>query len=536
MIVKQPKLIKITYFCVTVLAIIATGWLLAGTVTGYYKFPYDTFHANTNQLIGAIFGSLIFLMLLWYSAKWFATRFTGWLLLFLSVMSIPKIIMIYSFRLNLISDMWSYNVLGGSRANGDSWQWLYHVRALDLDSIFPHVIHIGNFYHYLYKVVVNSPKVVQWFNIGISVLSAILILNIVSYFFNRQTGMFAALTFFFLPTWYIYTTLLGAEPVWLFALLMSMSLLNRLVTYRSLKDRHFWLDAGWIVVALYFAQNIRPLSMVIVIAYGLFVWFKFKEPLKRHEHPKAVWVPRIGILAVVLVFFGLTQIEPKVDQFVYGVPIAKSSIGQEYTLATGTTIKTGGMWSSKLVKKLEKYNHDQTLTPAQKFAGFDQVLKKQLKANTEALTRNGKWKDFLFRKNEILMQPDYGPVLFWNNTRKPNYMWEDLTPFEIGTLTNLVTGFQIAFLILTMIGMLPQLVPRIDDLSGIHEKNGILVNEIVMIGMTLIFMAVEVQSRYQVAFYIPWMMISSLGMSYVVPNFSLKEKPSHSEIPVSVKN
>lgn len=533
--IKQPKLIKITYFCVTMLAIIAVGWALAGTITGYYKFPYDTFHANTNQLIGTIFGSLIFLILLWYLAKWFSTRFTGWLLLFLSIMSIPKIIMLYSFRLNLISDMWSYNVLGGSRANGDSWRWLYRLRALDLDSIFPHVIHIGNFYHYLYKVVVNSPKVVQWFNIGISILSAILIMNIVCYFFNRQTGMFAALTFFFLPTWYIYTTLLGAEPVWLFALLLSMSLINRLVTYQSLKDRHFWMDAGWIVVALYFAQNIRPLSMVIVIAYGLFVWFKFKEPLKRHENAKAIWVPRIGILAVVLVFFGLTQIEPKVDQFLYGVPIAKSSIGQEYTLATGTTVKTGGMWSSTLVKKLEKYNHDRTLTPAEKFSGFDEVLKKQLKVNTDALKKNGKWKSFLFRKNEILMQPDYGPVLFWNNTRRPNYMWEDLTPFEIGFLTNMVTGFPIAVLVLVLIGLFSQLIPKANDLSGIRERNGVLVNEIVMIGMTLIFMAVEVQSRYQVAFYIPWMVISSLGMSYMVPDFSLRKCESKPMVGITNK-
>lgn len=528
MIIKQNKVSKITYFCVTILAIIATCWQLSGTVTGYAKFPYDTFHADTNWLIVSILCGLVVMIALWYLANWFANRFTGWLLVFLSIMSIPKVIMIYGFRLNPISDMYSYNVLGSSRANGDSWLWLYHVKALDLDSIFPHVLHISNFYHYLYQVVLNSSKIVQWFNVVISVLTAILLVSVVSHFFSRQIGVFASLAFFFLPTWYVYTTLIGAEPVWLFSLLLSMHWTNQLVTYHSLRDWHLWLCIACILGALYFAQNIRPLSMIITIAYGLFVWFKFYETQPTvHQHQgdlrKAFWVPRIGILAVVFIFFGLKQIEPKVDQCLYGVPIANSSIGQTYTLATGTTIKTNGMWSSDLIQKLERYNHDKGLTPAQRFSGFDKVLKKQLKVNISALTRNGLWKDFVYHKNEILMQPDYGPVLFWDNTRRSDYEWEDLTSFEIGTLTNVTTGAQITILILVLIGLLAQLIPRGDGLRGIREKNGMLVNEIILIGMTLIFTAVEVQSRYQVAFYIPWMFISSLGMSYLIPNFSLKK-------------
>jgi uncharacterized protein with PQ loop repeat len=77
MIIRQNKLIKATYFVVTLLAIAATIWLISGTITGYFRASYKTFQPSQNGLVASIFASLLGLVLLWYLGKWFAKRFTG---------------------------------------------------------------------------------------------------------------------------------------------------------------------------------------------------------------------------------------------------------------------------------------------------------------------------------------------------------------------------------------------------------------------------------------------------------------------------
>jgi hypothetical protein len=441
---------------------------------------------------------------------------------FIAAASIPKLLMIFIFKLNPVSDMYSYNALGGSAANQDSWSWMYHVGVLDLDSIFPHVLHIANLYDILFKVSMNSPKVVQVFNVACSALTAFLILSVVSYFFNRRAGMFAALVFFFLPTWYLYTTLIGAEPVWLLALFLSMHFVIRLLAYRSLKDPQLWVSVALIIGSLYFAQCIRPLSMVFVIGYVCFVWFRLKEENDKPAR-SSFWVPRIGILAVMIGFFALNQFQPKMDQFYFGVPIASAKVGEEYTLATGTNPKTGGVYNYNMILKLEKYNHNQKLTPAQRFAGFDRILQKQMKTNITAIQAHDTWRHFFYNKNETLMKPDYGLVLFYENTRKKTNQLQVMPSSVITPLTDISTGMQVAILVLVIISLLAQLVATEDVQQRNRQRNGVLINETILIGMVMIFMLVEVQSRYQVAFYIPWLMLGSLGMSYMVPDFSLRK-------------
>ncbi|GHP13169.1 hypothetical protein YK48G_05940 [Lentilactobacillus fungorum] len=525
---KQPGFLKLTYFLVTGAAILAIIWLMAATITGYFRIFYKSFAPNTDGLITWTMLAMICLMILWQLAGFFAKRFTGWLVAFIGLMSIPKIVLILVFKLHPISDMYSYNVLAASRANGDSWHWMYHVGVLDLDSIFPHVLHIANLYNYLFKIFANSPKVIQFFNVVVSALTAILVMNIVSYFFNRHVGMFAAMVFFFTPTWYLFTTLIGAEPTWVFLLFLSLWLLKRLVNYRSFSDWHFWVTVGLIAVVLDAAQSIRPLSMAFGIGYSLFVWFRFKEAPStktnemtgERERRAAFWVPRIGILVVAMAFFGLNQLQPRIDRLYFGVPIAKATVGEAYTLAVGTNPKTGGIYSDQIAANLEKYNHNQKLSMAERFDGFNQVLTTQLADNVHYLTKRKAWGKFLYQKTEILMRPEYGQVSFYENTRKKFSQMDVMPRSVITSSTNISTGWEVAMMVLVLLSLLTQLIPKEDSLSAAREQNGILINEIILIGMTLIFLAVEVQSRYQIAFYLPWVALSSIGMRYMMPSLS----------------
>ena len=101
------------------------------------------------------------------------------------------------------------------------------------------------------------------------------------------------------------------------------------------------------------------------------------------------------------------------------------------------------------------------------------------------------------------MKPDYGPVLFYSNTRKKTDQFQVMPRHMINGLTNLVTGNQVVMLLLVIIGLLAQFVAYRIDSKVNRERNGVLLSDTIMIGLTIIFLLVEVQSRYQIAFYVP---------------------------------
>lgn len=175
-----------------------------------------------------------------------------------------------------------------------------------------------------------------------------------------------------------------------------------------------------------------------------------------------------------------------------------------------------------MILKLEKYNHNQKLTNEQRFAGFEKVLSKQLKANVAGIKAHGTWKHFFYDKNETLMKPDYGPVLFYSNTRKKTDQFQVMPRHMINGLTNLVTGNQVVMLLLVIIGLLAQFVAYRIDSKVNRERNGVLLSDTIMIGLTIIFLLVEVQSRYQIAFYVPRTILSGLGMGHLMPTFQVK--------------
>ncbi|APR07360.1 hypothetical protein [Lentilactobacillus parabuchneri] len=65
------------------------------------------------------------------------------------------------------------------------------------------------------------------------------------------------------------------------------------------------------------------------------------------------------------------------------------------------------------------------------------------------------------------------------------------------------------------------MVPALNEENEIVATVDRLLRVTILIGMALIFLVVEVQSRYQVAFYLPWLILSVLGMDEVTPQISL---------------
>ncbi len=97
---KKILINKLVFYVVTFLAVIASLFMIATTLTGYSKYRYITFHPNYLLFFYLITVSCILMVMLWYLGEWFAKRFTGWFVAFVGIMSIPKLILIAMFKLN----------------------------------------------------------------------------------------------------------------------------------------------------------------------------------------------------------------------------------------------------------------------------------------------------------------------------------------------------------------------------------------------------------------------------------------------------
>ena len=195
------------------------------------------------------------------------------------------------------------------------------------------------------------------------------------------------------------------------------------------------------------------------------------------------------------------------------MPIANSSIGLKYTLAVGTDPKTHGMYSPQLISQLEKPNHNHKLTDQQRFAEFDQILSRKLLTNRHSLIAHHQTSQVITTKNEELMDPNYGIVLLDMNTNQPISSRSLIAKSLVPPVTTISTAVQLNILFLVLIGLSIQLIPEKASQLQQRRQNGILLCASMLVGFTLIFMAVEVQARYQISFYIPWVLLAGVGMN-----------------------
>lgn len=518
----KPLIITVSYIVVTIIAILAVIWQLNGTITGYLHNRLITDFPDQNALILTTFLASGCMLVIWALSRFFARHYGGWFLLFSILISIPKVILAIRLPIHPVSDMYSYNVLATSWASGDSWQWMNHVGILDLDSISPHVLHIATFDGFLFKLTTTTPLITEGFNIICVILCATLIVSLAQRFFTRTVGFFSAIIFLLMPNWYFYSSLIGVEPVWLLFQLLGLYFIIRILTsdwqWTSLR---FWGVLILAVICLFVAKELRPLTLIIVIAVVILGMFKvpilpeFTGGLTPNQTltRQYFWKPRLAILLIFGLFFGLNQVSTTIDRSIYQVPIANSSIGLKYTLAVGTDPKTHGMYSPQLINQLEKPNHNHKLSSQQKFAEFDQILSRKLLTNRHGLIAHHQTSQVITTKNEELMDPNYGIVLLDMNTNQPISSRSLIAKSLVPPVTTISTAVQLNILFLVLIGLSIQLIPEKTSQLQQRRQNGVLLCALILVGFTLIFMAVEVHSRYQISFYIPWVLLAGVGMN-----------------------
>ncbi|WP_288530503.1 hypothetical protein [uncultured Secundilactobacillus sp.] len=494
--------IQIVVVGITILVI---GWLLVATWQVNLAYRNLQVLPFALWLVGvlAIGGGL--------GIYWLSRRFTGWYILTLVLASLPKLGLIFLLPIKPQSDMWSYNFEARMLLARFSWQDLFNKHWLDFSVISPHVFHISSTFHWIYWLTFSHYQVIQLVNIVLVAFCSWLIFVLLRQIVSRTAGLIGGLIFFFIPSNYVYSCLMGAEYFQLTAFLLAL-----LGLYRLIISNHgrFWRAALWIIVCLLLVNFYRPTGVVILMAIGLWLVFRIATN-------KMSWQRRL--LMVVLIVGPVLLVDQQstnLDRLAYGIPIADRSVETAYTLATGWNRESSGMYNYDIVNRIEAINRSQQST-AQKFASMQAYLTDNWHKNLSATLHRRELLAFLQTKLKILVNGNFGFNFFFvENQVRLKYYKIDRDQWR-SPITAFTTAFQLVLFTVLLGTSLVGLLMAWSQYRSWRVQNGFLLMNLLLDGLVLSSLLVEVQPRYQIIWYVPMALLAGAGISYASAAWAL---------------
>ncbi|MBT9671635.1 hypothetical protein GPK34_06285 [Secundilactobacillus kimchicus] len=487
------------------ITVLVVGWLLVAT--WQVNLPYRNQQALPFALwlvgILAILGGL--------GIYWLSRRFTGWYLLTLVLASLPKLGLIFLLPIKPQSDMWSYNFEAQMLLARFSWQDLFDKQWLDFSVISPHVFHISSTFHWIYWLTFSHYQVIQLVNIVLVAICSWLIFVLLRRIVSRTAGLIGGLIFFFIPSNYVYSCLMGAEYFQLTAFLLALLGLYRLITS---DHGRFWRAALGLIVCLLLVNFYRPNGVVILMAIGLWLVFRIGGN-------QAGWRKRLLMVALIAgPVLLVDQQSTNLDKLVYGIPIADRSVETAYTLATGWNRNSSGMYNYDLVNRIEEINRSDRPV-AQKFTTMQDYLTDNFHKNFSTTLHRGELLTFLHTKLKILVNGNFGFNFFFvENQAQLNRYHVNRDQWR-SPVTAFTTAFQLVLFTVLLGTSLVGLLMAWSRYRDNRVQNGFLLMNLLLDGLVLSSLLVEVQPRYQIIWYVPMALLAGAGIAYACAAWSL---------------
>ncbi|MFD1420802.1 hypothetical protein [Lactiplantibacillus songbeiensis] len=437
---------------------------------------------------------------------WLAHQKTSWLMLIFGGLTLIKLPLLWGLKIAPTSDFWNYHALAAYSAQGMTWKAMFQHGLLGSYVIFPHALNIANFFSIGTAFFGQTYLVSQLINIGCTGLDMLLLYQLISRWLSRRLGIAAALTFYAIPAYWLYSTLLnGAEPLFLTCFLLSMlGLTNALKPMKTATHNDQWLNLGLAWVATIAANMLRPIMTVWLIGLLIMSLWLLLQPL-RHFRPTLRKL-LIFIGASVLLFAGSSTIY----SWMYGVNLAPSHVSTAYSLATGTDEKTSGQYDDQLMTQV---THDLKVMPTTNgaYAKIAANMFKVTDHNIHQLNRQGRWSAFINLKMQKLMAEDYGyNWVLYNlshtmNQTKFGHAWYRFKP--------LLVSLSFGYFDLMLVGALVSVLLGLALLAGHYDylNNYFFFSALLLDGFTLSAMLVEVQGRYHIILYLPLLFLMICG-------------------------
>lgn len=485
------------------------GWMMLAAASNGQQT--SGLQVNWALLIaGGVLGLMLLSIVL--LTKWLSRQKTSWLVAVFSLLTLLKLPMLSLFKIAPTSDFWNYHALAAFSSQGLTWKQLFTHGSIGNYVIFPHAINIANFFSFGTAFWGSAFIISQLINIACTLLDLFLIYWLVARWLSRPLGIAAALSFYWIPAYWLYGSLLnGAEPIFLTFLLIAMlALTNMVQPLATATPNDQWVYFAIALLASFAANMVRPIMVVWLIALVLLefgIWlYGNARPLRKQLKLFSLFIAA---------FAGLMLVAAPIYNWLYGFDVASTRVSTAYSLATGTDPKTDGTYDANIMGMV---THELKVAPItgktySKIATkMTQTTQKQLRD----LSRTGRWGTFLTKKMQKFMAEDYGYdwVLYNLSPQKAQrvhnrwwlwsrgfWNWLALSYFEILLALALASSFLGTYLLWAR--------------PNHYLNQYFFYSALLLAGFTISSMFVEVQGRYHVILYLPLIFLGICGWATV---------------------
>ncbi|MQS88237.1 glycosyltransferase family 39 protein [Companilactobacillus mishanensis] len=421
----------------------------------------------------------------------------------LLVIALIKIFFISIYAIHPTSDFFNYHYFAFARSSGIAWT----KKLVGVNMYFPHVMNIAMFYSIPYSLIGTNYVTSQIVNIALTFFDGILIYKICLRIFNQQAGMFAALIFSLIPAYFMYSTLNGAEPMFITAFLGMLLAFQTFIRRDNSSSSTKWVasfrDLAILSVITYMIRPTIGIWIIVGFLYILLIRWPYKVPVKFQ-------MKRLLYFGGFTLFFVLFSIfSSAIFSQAYKINFASDSVNNRYSLATGTSLATDGQYNQKIYNKLDKDFKDSSST-AEINQKATKDMNAQVKANISEVTREKAWPKFISNKYAAFSNENYGYNWILYNTWNKNKLKKSFVESQ-SALVSFSTIFYEFMIILSILTMSLILLFRHRVNESMSTLNRVFYLSLLLDGFILGSMIFEVQGRYHVILYIPLVMILGLG-------------------------
>lgn len=476
------------------LSILLLLWMLVAVIRVQFTNEHTT---QVSISLSLIIGSIL-LAAVYYLSKRLVQHPRLLIALFL-VIGMAKIPFLLFYQSEPASDIWSYNLLAHQFVEGSYWEW--QIKEVGL-WLWPHVINIGKLYALIYSLFGENLRMIEIFNVVLTLIDCLLIYLIISKVTSKSAGIFSSLVFLLIPSYYFYSLLGGAEPIYLTFCLLAIFFMVLLFSEQE-KDVSFkWLFfACGISFSLIAAFLFRPVAPVLAIALLLWTLFRQSESALLLNTKRLTICSSIAIVS----FFLFYSFSARIYQAVYNLPTTSYS-GYSYSIATGLNEETEGQYDRRFQAiALETY---------EAFDGSEKIdaqvgvrFREETEKSFTNLKRRGEIGSFLEKKMEHFSDESYAySLLFVNHSTNPSVTYERMRkaarPFISYSFT-----FYTLLIVLAILSCSWSLI-----FSNNREVcNKLFFSSLLINGFIIASLLVEVQGRYHIILYLPLLFLIAEG-------------------------
>lgn len=423
---------------------------------------------------------IIFLLVLGIAlAKFYKLKKSYFYLALVVLVIVPRMIWVVAFPTSPTSDFYLYHLIANYRADNNSWAILYDKDILNYAPFFTHILSFSTVLSWFYQIFGKSIFSGQLFNILATLVGSIYFFKANILVFNRYVASIATIFFLFSPSYFMYSTLIVTEP--LFMSLIAISIYLWVLLFKS-KNPNWMLSLG-IGVAMIGANLIRPSGFLISVVFAVSMLVCSKNKLLSLKK----------ILPGMIIFLSFTIATPIINKIVYPFPTAATSAG--YGVYVGANEKSGGEWSE------EDKDYFWELYDKEPIDEVSSIMMRDGIQRWVKIIKEGKLLPYLNIKFKKFSDDSYGyNWTIYNNPK--NFPLDARSKFH--GFSYFVDSF---LLIMSFMACLIALF--------LHKTKKIYLYIILELGYTMGSLLIEVQGRYHVPLLLVYTTLTGVSCFYI---------------------